>query len=67
MKPRPEVGDYVRCVIPGRQRIVPCKVVETEPHIVVVPLSQRGKTLHRYQIPSVCIVSRINPKEVNKP
>lgn len=60
-------GDYARVFIPGRQRLVPCQV---EARTVCGcwkcrPLKKCSVKL--YIVPSVQIISKINPKEITHP
>lgn len=57
-------GDYVRLFIPNRQRLVPCRVeARTEQGFWQCrPLKKCSVDL--YVVPSVQIISKINPKEI---
>lgn len=63
-----KVGDYVRCILPKRQRIAPCKVERIEHGcvFVVTPLAKTGRGIHHYHIPITSIHSIIDPKEVQQ-
>lgn len=59
------VGEYLRCFIPTRQRLVPCRVEEIQPGglLLVRPLTKRQRH-HLWQISSLQAISTINPKEI---
>ena len=60
-------GDYVRVYIPGRQKLVPCRVeTYTEQGIWQCrPLKKCSVDL--YVVPSVQIIGKIDTKEITHP
>jgi hypothetical protein len=60
-------GDYVRLFIPGRQRLIPCQIeARTEQELWQCrPLKKCSVDL--YVVPSVQIIDKIDPKQINKP
>ena len=58
------VGEYLRCVIPARQRLVPCRVEEILPSglLLVRPLTKRQRH-NLWQISRLQAISTIDPKE----
>lgn len=58
-----EAGNYVRIVVEGRQRPVPCKVVGKAGLLLrCKPLAKCSVDV--YEVPVDCVVSIVNPKEV---
>jgi hypothetical protein len=60
-------GDYVHIFIPNRQRLVPCQVEASTESRGWVCRPLKKCSVHRYVVPSVQIIDKINPKEINKP
>ena len=57
-------GDYVRVFIPGRQRLVPCKIEALTEKLFWVCRPLKKCSVHRYVVPSVQIISKIDPEEI---
>lgn len=56
-------GDYVRINAPGRQRLVPCKVLDIDSECIhCEPLARCH--VHTYTVPLHYVHSIINPKHV---
>jgi hypothetical protein len=60
-------GNYVRLFIPGRQRLVPCQVEALTEKGGWICRPLKKCSVDRYIVPDVQIISKIDPKEINKP
>lgn len=60
-------GDYVRMFIPGRQRLVPCQVEARTEQCCWQCRPLKKCSVDLYVVPSVQIISKINPKEITHP
>lgn len=60
-------GDYVRVYIPGRQKLVPCQLEERTENQLWQCRPLKKCSIHRYIVPTVQIIGKINPKEINLP
>ena len=60
-------GDYVRVYIPGRQKLVPCKIEACTEQGLWQCRPLKKCSVGLYIVPSVQIIGKINPKEINLP
>ena len=63
----PHPGDYVRVFIPGRQKLVPCRVEGYTEQGLWQCRPLKKCSVDIYIVPSVQIIDKINPKEITHP
>lgn len=60
-------GDYVHVFIPGRQKLVPCRVEACTEQGLWQCRPLKKCSIDLYVVPSVQIISKISPKEASHP